>query len=283
MNASSEAPVWFITGCSTGIGRSLTERVLARGYRCVATARDPNQIADLVAGHNGRALALALDVTDRGQIDQAVRAAEDTFGCIDVLVNNAGFGYNAAVEEADEQQVRAMFETNVFGLAAVMWRVLPGMRTRKRGHIFNISSLGGLIGNPGSAFYCASKFAVEGLSQGLAKEVAPLGIRVTLIEPGPFRTDFQGRSIKLPEREIDAYASTAGARRKELRAASGGQPGDPVRAADAIIDIYESANPPLQILFGKVALDRVRANLKDRSDSIAAWESISIATDFPAQ
>jgi NAD(P)-dependent dehydrogenase (short-subunit alcohol dehydrogenase family) len=279
---NDEAPVWFVTGCSTGIGRALAERVLQRGYRCVITARDVSQIQPLAAAHPQRALALALDVTNRAQRDHAVKAVEDAFGSIDVLVNNAGYGYNAAVEEADEDQVRAMFETNFFALAALMRRVLPGMRARGRGHIFNLSSVGGLIGNAGSGFYCATKFAVEGLSQALAKEVAPLGLRVTLIEPGPFRTDFQGRSIKVPEHALEAYAQTAGARRAQLRANDGRQAGDPVRAADAIIDVFESPHPPLQLLFGKVALERTRETMKEHARAIDEWEKVTLATDFPA-
>ena len=282
MDSSNEKPqVWFVTGCSSGIGRALADRVLQRGYRCVVTARDPAQVAQIAAAHPRRALSLALDVTDRAQIDHAVTQAESVFGGIDALVNNAGFGYNAAVEEADEAQVRAMFDTNFFGLAAVMQRVLPGMRARGSGHIFNLSSIGGLIGNPGSAFYCATKFAVEGLSQGLAKEVAPLGLRVTLIEPGPFRTDFQGRSIKVPDQVLEAYAPTAGARRAQLRADSGAQAGDPVRAADAIIDVFESPKPPLQLLLGKSALERLRTSFDERVRMIAEWEAVTLATDYP--
>ena len=280
-SSSDAAPVWFITGCSTGIGRALAERVLQRGYRCVATARDVTQIQAIVAPYPQHSLAIALDVTDRAQLEQAVAQAEDKFGAIDVLVNNAGYGYNSGVEEGDESEVRAMFDTNFFGLAAMMQRVLPGMRARGRGHIINLSSVGGLIGNPGSGYYCATKFAVEGLSQALAKEAAPHGIRVTLIEPGPFRTDFQGRSIKVPRKPIDAYAETAGARRKQLRDNDGTQPGDPVRAADAIIKVFESAHPPLQLLLGKVGLERARANLKEHLRSIEEWEETTLSADYP--
>jgi NAD(P)-dependent dehydrogenase (short-subunit alcohol dehydrogenase family) len=280
---NDKTAVWFITGCSTGIGRALAERVLQRGYRCVVTARNLAQVEPIADAHPQRALALALDVTDPVQREQAVAEAEAHFGPIDVLVNNAGSGYNVAVEEADEGAVREMFEVNFFALAALMRRVLPGMRTRGRGHIFNVSSIGGLIGNPGSAFYCATKFAVEGLSQGLAKEAGALGIRVTLIEPGPFRTDFQGRSMRLPEQTLDAYAATAGARRAQLRASDGQQPGDPVRAADAIVDVFESANPPLQLLMGKGALERLREARAEQARSIEAWEKVTVATDFPAR
>jgi NAD(P)-dependent dehydrogenase (short-subunit alcohol dehydrogenase family) len=155
------------------------------------------------------------------------------------------------------------------------------MRARRRGHVVNMASIGGLIGNPGSGYYCASKFAVEGISQALAKEAGPLGIRVTLIEPGPFRTDFQGRSIKVPKQAIDAYAETAGARRRQLRESSGNQPGDPMRAADAIIKIVESADPPLHLLLGKIGLERVRESLNAHIRSIDAWEELTLSADFP--
>ena len=275
------APAWFITGCSTGLGRALAERVLDRGYRCAVTARDPARVQAIVAPHPGRALALPLDVTCQEQLGQAVVQAEAAFGGIDVLVNNAGYGYNAAVEEGDEGVIRALFDTNFFGLAALIRRVLPGMRARGHGHIINISSAGGLVGTAGSGYYSATKFAVEGLSQALAKEVAPLGIRVTVVEPGPFRTDFQGRSIQVAKRPIDAYAPTAGARRAQLRELSGRQAGDPERAAEAIIAIFESERPPLHLLLGRSGLDRAREKLNDHLRSIAEWEAVTLAADFP--
>ena len=181
-------PVWFITGCSTGFGRELSLILLKRGYRVVATARDKSKVEDIVAGNPKNGLALALDVDKQGQIDAAVKAAEARFGRIDVLVNNAGYGYLAAVEEGDDADIRAMFETNFFGLAAVTRAVLPIMRAQKSGAIVNISSVGGFIGFPGSGYYAATKFAVEGLSESLSKEVGPLGIKVIIVEPGPFRT-----------------------------------------------------------------------------------------------
>ena len=246
-----DPPVWFITGCSTGFGHALAERVLAHGYRCVVTARNLSQIEPIVAPHRETGLACALDVTDAAARERAVSAAEARFGRIDVLVNNAGWGYNSAIEEGEEDVVRAMFEANVFALAAMMRRVLPGMRARGYGHIVNLSSIGGLTGNPGTGYYCATKFAVEGMSQSLAHEARHLGIRVTLVEPGPFRTDFQGRSMTIPKATLDAYAETAGARRTQLRQSQGKQPGDPVRAADAIIKAVDSDDPPLHLVLGK--------------------------------
>jgi NAD(P)-dependent dehydrogenase (short-subunit alcohol dehydrogenase family) len=277
----SAKPVWFITGCSSGFGRALAERVLLHGHRCVVTARNAGQIADIVAAHPKAALALALDVTDERQRRDAIARAEDAFGRIDVLVNNAGHGYSAAIEEGDESDIRAMFDTNFFGLAAMTRSVLPGMRARARGHIINISSIGGLVANPASGYYCATKFAVEGLSEALAKEVAPLGIRVTIIEPGPFRTDFQGRSMRPVKRTIDAYAGTAGARRAQLRESSGKQAGDPARAADAIINVVESADPPLHLVLGRIGVGRVREKLRGLLQSVDASEATSIGADFP--
>ena len=276
-----ETPVWLITGCSTGLGRALAERVLAHGHRCVATARTVSQVEDLVAAHPDTGLALALDVTDAAARDRAVSAAEARFGRIDVLVNNAGTGYNAGIEEGEEPVVRAMFETNVFALAAMMRRVLPGMRERRRGHIVNISSVAGMIGNPGSGYYCATKFAVEGMSQSLASEAAHLGIRVTIVEPGPFRTDFQGRSMTIPKRALPDYAETVGARREQLRASSGRQPGDPDRAASAIIAAVESSDPPLHLLLGRNGLERVRATLAKRLELFDRWEAVTLSTDYP--
>ena len=243
-------PVWFITGCSTGFGRELAKLVLERGWCAVVTARDPRKIQDLVAETDGRGLALKLDVTDSAQVAEAVKKAEATFGKIDVLVNNAGFGYMAAVEEGEDDEVRAIFETNFFGLVDVTRAVLPGMRRRRSGHILNISSIGGFVGFPSSGYYNATKFAVEGLSEALAKEVEPLGIKVLIVEPGRFRTDLAGRSLKQTANGIEDYAQNAGARRKEISSDSGNQPGDPVRAARAIIDAVQSSNPPLRLVLG---------------------------------
>jgi NAD(P)-dependent dehydrogenase (short-subunit alcohol dehydrogenase family) len=274
--------VWFITGCSTGLGRSLAVRVLEQGYRAVVTARDQHRIQDIVSAHPASARAVALDVSDPAQVERAVAQAEQAFGRIDVLVNNAGYGYLAAVEEGEEAEVRAMFETNFFGLVALIRRVLPGMRQRGYGHIVNISSVGGLIGNPGSGYYNATKFAVEGLSEALSKEVQPLGIRVTVIEPGPFRTDWAGRSLKQTRNALAAYAQTAGARRAEITARSGRQPGDPLRAGDAIIKAVQSDSPPLNLILGKDGLARVRAKLGSFTDSLAAWEATTVSADFPS-
>ncbi|MEO8005116.1 MAG: oxidoreductase [Betaproteobacteria bacterium] len=275
------SPAWFITGCSTGLGRALAIAVLKKGHRAVVTARDPGQVRDIVAGYPQKAIALQLDVANEAQINRAVIAAEKAFGRIDVLVNNAGYGYLAAVEEGEEAEIRAMFETNFFGLAVLTRRVLPGMRNRKRGHIINVSSVGGLIGNPSAGYYNATKFAVEGLSEALAKEVEPLGLHVTVIEPGPFRTDWAGRSLKIPRNAIEAYASTAGARRGQIAGYSGKQAGDPERAAQAIISVAESPNPPMNLILGKDGLKRVREKLDKFTETLREWENVTVSADFP--
>ena len=273
--------VWFITGSSTGFGRVLAEMLLKRGERVAVTARNPDQIQDLVGCYKDRGLALALDVNQPKQVASSVAAAEKFFGQIDVLVNNAGYGYLAAVEEGEADEVRAMFETNFFGLVAVTKAVLPGMRARGAGHIVNISSIGGLVANPSVGYYAATKFAVEGLSEALAKEVEPLGIRVTAIEPGPFRTDWAGRSLKVAKGSIPEYEGTAGERSREIAERSGKQPGDPVRAAEAIITIVEADQPPRNLFLGKRAVDMAREKLTYLSGTIEQWEALSLGTDFP--
>jgi NAD(P)-dependent dehydrogenase (short-subunit alcohol dehydrogenase family) len=210
-----------------------------------------------------------------------VKEAEKYFGRIDVLVNNAGFGYLAAIEESEEKDVRAMFEANFFGLAGMIHVVLPGMRHRRSGTIVNISSIGGLVGFPGVGYYNATKFAVEGLSDALSKEVAPLGIKVIVVEPGPFRTDWAGRSILQSPKIIDAYAPTAGAFKNRISTNSGKQPGDPVRAGEAIIQAVESAQPPTHLLLGRMALDEARTKLNVLRNEFDAWEKLTLETDCP--
>ena len=278
---ASDTPVWFITGCSTGFGRELAKLVLDRGWRAIVTARDKARVADLTTDAADRALALDLDVTDPGQITEAAKAAETRFGCVDVLVNNAGYGYQAAVEEGVEAEIRAQFDANVFGLFAMTRAILPGMRQRRRGHIINITSVAGLIGFPGSGYYAASKHAVEGWSDALAVEGAPLGIKVTCVEPGPFRTDWAGRSLKQTPTAIADYAETAGARLKSTAAISGSQPGDPVRAGEAMIRITEMPNPPRHLVMGAFGYDAVTKKLKERVAEIEANREMSLGTDFP--
>jgi NAD(P)-dependent dehydrogenase (short-subunit alcohol dehydrogenase family) len=281
MADAHSTPVWFITGCSTGFGRELSVILLKRGYRVVATARDKAKVEDIAAGNPKNGLALALDVDKQGQIDAAVKAAEARFGRIDVLVNNAGYGYLAAVEEGDDADIRAMFETNFFGLAAMTRAVLPIMRDQKSGAIVNVSSVGGFIGFPGSGYYAATKFAVEGLSESLSKEVGPLGIKVIIVEPGPFRTDWAGRSLKTPRKPVDAYADTAIARRRQIQGISGSQAGDPVRASEAIIATVEKKDAHLRLPLGGVAYDAIAAEiaaLRKEHESIAA---VARGADYP--
>jgi NAD(P)-dependent dehydrogenase (short-subunit alcohol dehydrogenase family) len=278
-SAITEKPVWLITGCSTGFGRELAKHVLERGYRTVVTARNPDEVRDLA--DKGEALVLKLDVTDQGQIDAAINAAEQKFGGIDVLVNNAGIGYFGAVEESEEDEVRRMFEINLFGLSRMIHAALPGMRKRRKGFIVNFSSIGGLVSFPVTGYYHATKYAVEGLSESLWQEVEPLGIKVMVVEPSGFRTDWAGRSANETKGRIDDYAATARARISQLRGYSGKQPGDPVRAARAIVDAVESPNPPHHLLLGNAAYDLAMAKLDVLRKEFAAWEAVSRGADFP--
>ncbi|MCS0500835.1 oxidoreductase [Ancylobacter mangrovi] len=273
------APVWFITGCSKGFGRELVKRVLARGWRVVATARNPAAIADLVAGHEDRALALALDVTRPEQIEASVAATMKRFGRIDVLVNNAGYGYAASVEEGDEAAIRTMFDTNLFGLAAVTRKVLPILRAQGGGAIVNLSSLAGLSGNAGTGYYAASKFAVEGLSDALAKEVEQFGIKVLLVEPGPFETEFT-RSLASTASTLPAYAGSVATRIDQLLTSTN-RPGDPVRAAEAIITALTAAQTPHRLVLGAKALNDVRAKLDSMRRDFDTWEKVTLEADYP--
>jgi len=281
MTSSQPSLVWLITGCSSGLGRALSAAALARGHAVAMTARDPATLDDLVARAPDRAVALPLDITDGAAIARTVDAALARFGHVDCLVNNAGYGYYAAVEEGEDHAMRALFETNVFGPAALMRRVLPHMRARKSGHVFNVSSVAGLLGNPGSAFYSASKFALEGMSESLASEVQEFGIRVTLVEPGPFRTEFQGRSMQVTGTPVAAYAKTAIARREQVRASLGTQAGDPARAAEIIVDLALSASPPFRIVLGKSGFDRVVAKLEAEVAGLVPLRAFAYAADFP--
>jgi NAD(P)-dependent dehydrogenase (short-subunit alcohol dehydrogenase family) len=273
-------PVWFITGCSTGFGRELAKLVLARGWGAVITARKPEQIEDLAESQEN-ALALTLDVTDKAQVADAVKQAEAKFGQIDVLVNNAGYGYLAAIEEGEDDAVRAMFETNFFGLVELTKAVLPGMRARRSGTIVNISSIGGLVSFGATGYYHATKYAVEGLSESLSIETKPLGIKVLIVEPGPFRTDWSGRSIIQSKTVIEDYDPTAGQRRRQTEANSGKQVGDPVRGAEAIIMAVTSENPPLRLVLGKPALGLAHKKLESLKAEFDAWESTTLGADFP--
>jgi NAD(P)-dependent dehydrogenase (short-subunit alcohol dehydrogenase family) len=278
---ATASPVWFVTGCSSGFGYELARLVIARGWPVVVTARDRSRLAAMVEGHDATTLALDLDVTDQRQIDDAVSAAEARFGRIDVLVNNAGYGYMASVEEGVEEEIRRQFDANVFGLFAMTRRVLPVMRRQRRGHVINITSLAGLIGLPASGYYAASKHAVEGWSDSLAAEGRPIGIRVTCIEPGPFRTDWAGRSVSQTENRIPDYAETAGARLANAKRGSGRQPGDPVRAMEAVIAIAQLDDPPRHLVLGAFGMETATRTLAGRLEEIRKWEALGLSTDYP--
>ncbi len=273
--------VWFITGAASGLGRAVAERVLAEGDRVVATARNLSALDDLAGPRPDAVIPLPLDVTDPEQVQAAVAAAIERAGAIDVLVNNAGHGLIGALEELSDAQVERIVGTNLLGVLAVTRAVLPHMRARRRGHIVQMSSVGGVVANPGHALYATTKFAVEGMSEALAGEVAPLGIRVTIVEPGPFRTDFHGRSMEYAE-QIDDYRSTpAGGLRARFGAQAGVQPNDPLRAADAIIRTVRDDSAPLRLPLGPEAVDRIRAKLRGQLADLDAWEKVSLDTRFP--
>lgn len=272
--------VWLITGCSTGLGRAIAQQALKSGYRVVASARDPSTVADIVAEHEDTALAVELDVTNPDQVRAAISQVEDRFGTVDVLVNNAGYGYVAAIEEGEDAEVRAMFETNIFGSWNMIKAVLPGMRARKRGHIVNMSSVGGIVTFPAVGFYHMTKFAVEGLSETLAQETAPLGISVTVVEPGAFRTDFRGRSMKQSGIRLSDYEETAGKGRDGVLGGHGKQQGDPARGARAIIVAVEAERPPMHLVIGGDALDLIRRKLTSFQRELDGWEKVTCSTNF---
>jgi len=278
---TQDRPVWLITGCSTGFGRELARQVLARGWRAVVTARDLSTLDDLIRDHDDRALALELDVTNHEQVVAVANQAVMRFGRIDALVNNAGYGYLAAIEEGEDEAVRAMFEANVFGLVDMTKAVLPTLREQRNGIIINISSIGGLASFGATGYYHGTKYAVEGISESLAIEVKPLGIDVLIVEPGPFRTNWAGPSIKSSATVIDDYDGTAGERRRQTAQRSGNQAGDPVRAATAIIDAASSPTPPLRLLLGKQALELARKKLETMRRDFDTWEATTLGADFP--
>ena len=275
----TEPPVWFITGCSTGFGLELAKQAIEHGYRTVMTARDTARLEGY--GATDKVLLLKLDVTRPDQVAAAIQAAEARFGTIDVLVNNAGIGYFAAIEEGEEAEVRKMFEVNVFGLTRMIQAVLPGMRKRRSGCIVNFSSIGGIKAFPALGHYNATKFAVEGLSEALWQEIEPLGIRVMLVEPSGFRTDWAGRSANESARQIDDYVATAGHVRAGLRAVSGRQDGDPVRAAKAVVKAVSSGHPPHHLLLGNDAFEGAMAKLDELRKDFTAGEAVARAADFP--
>ncbi|MFL6062009.1 MAG: oxidoreductase [Marmoricola sp.] len=273
---------WLITGCSTGIGREIARAALAAGHQVAVTARRTEAVADLVAEFGSAALPLALDVTDKAQIAAAVAATQEAFGGIDVLVNNAGYGYLSAVEEGEDAEVRQLFDTNYFGVVDTIKAVLPGMRAQGGGHVVNISSMTGLVANPPNAYYSSTKFALEALTEALAKEVAGFGIRVTAIEPGAFRTDWAKRSMHESSAPLEAYAEDVGVRKDLIKQFADHLPGDPRKVAAAVLTVTALDDPPLRLLLGHDVLKAVREKIADMTASIDRWEAVTLDVNLPA-
>ena len=272
---------WLITGCSTGFGREIARAALEAGHSVVVTARKAGAVQEFVDEFGDRAVAVALDVTDPGQIAAAVSAADDAFGGIDVLVNNAGHGYLSAVEEGEDAEVRKLFEVNYFGAVNMIKAVLPAMRARGSGHIVNISSMTGLVANPPNAYYSSTKFALEAVTEALATEVRPLGIKVTAIEPGAFRTDWASRSMKESGTPIADYADVA-ARKDLIKQFADHLPGDPRKVAEAVLTVTKLDDPPLRLLLGRDVLKAMRDKIATTTSSIDEWESVTRDVNFPS-
>ena len=275
--------VWFITGCSTGFGRQLAQEALKNGDNVAVTSRNTDDVKDIVAQYPDTSIAIKLDVTKPEEIKAAVQQAEERFKKIDVLVNNAGIGYFGAIEESEEDEVRRMFEINVFGLVHMTNAVLPLMRKQRSGHVVNVSSIGGYVAFPAVGMYNATKFAVAGLSESLSKEIAHLGIKVTVVCPSGFRTDWAGRSANNSKIVIPDYEQTAHANKSNIRGYSGNQPGDPVRAAQAIIKAVESSEPPLRLFLGVGALKGIRNKIVELNKDIDTWEETTVWADNPKE
>jgi NAD(P)-dependent dehydrogenase (short-subunit alcohol dehydrogenase family) len=269
---------WLITGCSTGIGRAIATAALEAGHSVAVTARRPESVADLVDAHSDTALALALDVTDQAQVTAAVAAAQAAFGGLDVLVNNAGYGYLSAVEEGDDAEVRALFDTNYFGAVDMIKAVLPAMRAQGSGHIINVSSMTGIVTNPPNTYYSCTKHALEALTEGLAKEVEPLGIKVCAIEPGAFQTDYITRSMHQAD-SLDDYAEVA-ARKEVIKAFGEYLPGDPAKLAAAVLRLADMDDPPLRLLLGQDVLHAYREKTAAWSATVDEWEPVTLAMNF---
>jgi NAD(P)-dependent dehydrogenase (short-subunit alcohol dehydrogenase family) len=272
---------WLVTGCSTGFGREIARAALESGHNVVVTARRADAVRDLADEFGDQALAVELDVTDHEQIAAAVAAADEAFGGVDVLVNNAGHGYLSAVEEGEDAEVRKLFNVNYFGAVDMIKAVLPAMRARGSGHIINISSMTGLVANPPNAYYSSTKFALEAVTEALATEVRPLGIKVTAIEPGAFRTDWATRSMKESERPIADYADVA-ARKDLIKQFADHLPGDPKKVAEAVLMVTKLDEPPLRLLLGRDVLKAMRDKIAALSSSIDEWESVTRDVNFPS-
>ena len=278
----SNTQTWIITGCSSGMGRSLAKSALKAGFNVVVTAIDTETVQDIIAPYPNTSIAVALDVTDKDAVERAVKLGEERFGGIDVLINNAGYGYRSAVEEGDEGEVDELFATNFFGPVSMIKAVLPGMRARRNGTIVNTTSIAARNGAAGSGYYAATKAALEGLSDGLRKEVAPLGIRVLVVEPGQFRTNFTGSSLRGTSTEIADYDSTSGPRRKKNDRTYGTEPGDPDRLGQVLVEVISSGKKlPEILLLGSDAVRVITPRLEAQLKEIQEWKNVSERTDFP--
>jgi NAD(P)-dependent dehydrogenase (short-subunit alcohol dehydrogenase family) len=274
---------WLITGCSTGIGREIARAALEAGHSVVVTARRTETVAEFGETSGDRAVVVGLDVTDKDQIAAAVQAAEEAFGGVDVLVNNAGNGYLSAIEEGEDDKVRKLFDTNYFGVVDTIKVVLPQMRARGSGHIVNISSMTGLVANPPNGYYSSTKFALEALTEALAQEVRPFGIKVTAIEPGAFRTDWAARSMWESSTPIGDYDENVGARKTMIKEFANHLPGDPRKVAEAVLMVTTLDDPPLRLLLGRDVLKAVRDKLAAFSASIDQWEAVTKDVNFPKE
>lgn len=279
-NPSDKHLVWFITGTSKGFGHELVRAALQRGDSVIATSRTPEKVAKDFPEASDRLLTVSLDLRNSKHIDDTVKKAVDRFKRIDVLANNAGHGLIGAIEEATDEEIAKVYDTNVLGLLRVTRAVLPYMRKQHSGHIVNFSSIGGLVGMAGWGIYNSTKFAIEGLSEALAHEVEPLGIKVTIVEPGPFRTDFLGDSMLMAAKVINDYDQTAGKTRKSAVERKGKQPGDPALAADAVVQAVISERPPLHLLLGGMAFDLARHKLEDLKTEFESWREVTLSSDF---
>jgi NAD(P)-dependent dehydrogenase (short-subunit alcohol dehydrogenase family) len=276
--------IWFITGASRGIGAEIAKAALAAGDKVVATGRDRNRIEKTFAADADRVLAVELDVAQEAQAKAAVNAALAKFGRIDVLVNNAGYGQLGLFEENEPGDIEQQYATNVFGLFHVTRAVLPVMRQQRAGHIFNLSSVGGLISIAGGSIYCSTKFAVEGFSEGLAKEVEQFGIKVTLVEPGPFRTDFlNDSSMRFGTRPIEGYGAYPAQVRASFVERANKQPGDPVKLAQAVLVLADTEHPPLRFAAGAMAFGRIDEKLAAMRKELEKWQALTLSADFAAQ
>jgi NAD(P)-dependent dehydrogenase (short-subunit alcohol dehydrogenase family) len=281
MNDTSSR-VWLITGASRGLGHALAQRALERGDRVIGTARELEAMAPLLAAFPERARALPLDLAEAGSIAATVQAAAVIFGRLDVVVNNAGYGLIGALEELGEDQIMRNFAVNFFGAVHLTRAALPNLRAQRRGHVVMISAAAAIANYPGFAIYGATKPALEAVGEALAAEMRPLGIKVTLVEPGPFRTEFAARSLEGGAQSLPDYEGTSGKFRRLIEGTRGRQPGDPARAADAIIAAVAAENPPLRLVLGRYANDKARRTLAARSRELEAWEQVGVAADFPS-